>query len=55
MMKNHLKQANAHSLKLSEGLYEITQLKHEPQDFRTGEIKREMERGKQIQSLYQMA
>lgn len=59
MMKNHLKQADIDSLKRlledSEGLYEITQLKHEPKDFSAGEIKREMERGKQIQSLYQLA
>lgn len=38
-----------------QGLYEITQLKHEPKDFSASEIKREMERGKQIQTLYQLA
>ena len=59
MMKNHLKQTDIESLKRlledSQGLYEITQLKREPKDFSASEIKREMERGEQIQSLYRLA
>ena len=37
------------------GLYEITQLKQEPRNFREGEIKRELQRGRQLQPLYQRA
>lgn len=37
------------------GLYEITQLKQEPRNFREGEIKRELKRGQQLQPLYQRA
>lgn len=37
------------------GLYEITQLKREPRDFSLGEIKREIHRGEQIQTLYPLA
>ena len=37
------------------GLYEITQLKREPKDFSPSEIKREIYRGEQIQSLYPLA
>ena len=37
------------------GLYEITQLKREPRDFSLGEIKREIYRGEQIQTLYPLA
>lgn len=59
MIHNHLTQPNIEALKQllsdSSGLYEITQLKHEPKDFSAGEIKREMDRGKQIQSLYRLA
>ncbi len=59
MMQNHLNHPDIDSLKRlledSQGLYEITQLKHEPRDFSAGEIKRELERGKQIQSLYRLA
>lgn len=39
----------------SAGLYEITQLKHEPQDFSAGEIRREIQRGDQIRDLYLLA
>src|SRR5699024_12729430 len=39
----------------AQGLYEITLLKREPKDFSLKEIKREIDRGKQIQSLYQLA
>jgi hypothetical protein len=59
MIRNNLTQPNIEALKQlledSSGLYEITQLKHEPRDFSTGEIKREIQRGKRIQSLYQLA
>lgn len=58
IMKNQLKQSDLENLKKllkdSEGLYEITQLKHEPKDFSVGEIKREINRGQQIQPLYQI-
>lgn len=37
------------------GLYEITQLKREPKDFSLGEVKREIRRSDQIQSLYHLA
>lgn len=37
------------------GLYEITQLKREPKDFSLGEVKREINRIEQIQSLYCLA
>ncbi len=37
------------------GLYEITQLKREPRDFSLGEIKREIHRGEQIETLYPLA
>ncbi|EJR89626.1 hypothetical protein IKG_06024 [Bacillus cereus VD200] len=36
-------------------LYEITRIKHEPKDFSINEIKREIECGKDIQSLFQLA
>jgi TnpA family transposase len=56
IMQNNLepsdKQALNQLLKDSLGLYEITQIKHEPKDFSLGEIKREINRGKQIKHLY---
>ncbi|WP_404452705.1 Tn3 family transposase [Virgibacillus necropolis] len=59
MMHHHLEQPDIESLKQllkdSQGLYEITQLKREPKDFSVKEIKREMDRGKQIQPLYRLA
>ncbi len=39
----------------STGLYEITQLKHEPRDFSLAEIRREIQRGKQLCSFYKIA
>ena len=39
----------------SPGLYEITQLKREPKDFTSGEMKREIARGERIQPLYRTA
>lgn len=59
IIRDHLKQPDIEALKQlledSPGLYEITQLKHEPRDFSTGEIKLEIQRGKRIQPLYQLA
>ena len=39
----------------STGLYEITQLKHEPRDFSLKEIKREIQRGEQLYPFYEIA
>jgi hypothetical protein len=48
--------ANLHRLvEDSPGLYEITQLKREPRDFSASEIKREIQRGEQINDLYRLA
>lgn len=59
IMQDHLKQPDIQALKElledAQGLYEITQLKREPKDFSLKEIKREIDRGQQIQSLYQLA
>jgi TnpA family transposase len=38
-----------------EGLYEITSLRREPKDFNLSEVKREINRGQQIQSLHHLA
>lgn len=58
MMQDHLKESDIQALKELledvQGLYEITQLKREPKDFSLKEIKREIDRGKQIQPLYQL-
>ena len=37
------------------GLYEVTQLKRQPKDFKLGQIKREINRGQQIAPLYRLA
>lgn len=59
MMHHHLRQPDIDALNQlledSQGLYEITQLKREPKDFSLKEIKREIDRGQQIQPLYQLA
>src|SRR5699024_12247607 len=59
IMQSHLKQPDIQTLKAlledAQGLYEITLLKSEPKDFRLKEIKREIDRGKQIQPLQQLA
>ncbi len=59
LVQNHLKQVDKEALERlledSSGLYEITLLKREPRDFSATEIKREMDRGKQIQPLYHLA
>lgn len=59
LIQDHLKEMDIKALDQlledSSGLYEITLLKHEPKDFSATEIKREMERGKQIQQLYHLA
>jgi TnpA family transposase len=39
----------------SKGLYEITLLKREPRDFSTHEIDREIDRGREIRDLYELA
>ena len=39
----------------TEGLYEITQLKREPKDFRVTEIRREIARGERLGPLYSLA
>src|ERR1044071_4481528 len=53
--RNYLKPSDVETLKRllenSQGLYEITQLKREPKDFSTGEIKREINRGEMIVGL----
>ena len=59
LMQDHLKPSHIDALKAllkdSPGLYEVTQLKREPKDFSLKEIQREMDRGQQIQPLYQLA
>ncbi|MGO9688005.1 MAG: Tn3 family transposase, partial [Syntrophobacteraceae bacterium] len=59
IMRDNLKQCDIDALKElladSPGLYEITQLKHEPKDFSAGEIKREILRAERIHPLYQVA
>jgi TnpA family transposase len=47
-------EALKHLLSDSQGLYEITLLKREPKDFSLSEIKREIDRGEQIHSLYHL-
>ena len=59
IMRDHLTQPNIEALKQlleeSTGMYAVTQLKQEPKNFKASEIKREILRGKQIQTLYQFA
>jgi TnpA family transposase len=59
VVQSHLKETDIDALnRLLEdapGLYEITQLKREPRDFSLSEIKREIHRGEQIQTLYPLA
>ncbi|MDQ1327606.1 MAG: hypothetical protein QG641_889, partial [Candidatus Poribacteria bacterium] len=59
IVRQHLKLSDIQSLKSllsdSQGLYEITLLKHEPKDFSLKEIKQEINRGKQINQLYCLA
>lgn len=59
ILQNHLEQSHVEALKQlledSSGLYMITQIKHEPRDFSMGEIKREIQRGKQIRPIYSLA
>lgn len=59
LIRNHLQDSDRQALHLlledSSGLYEITHLKHEPRDFRFGEIQREIRRGEQIRGLYDLA
>src|SRR5699024_3168297 len=59
IIKSHLIQTDIQALKSlledAQGLYEITLLILVHKDFCMKEIKREIDRGKQIQSLYQLA
>ena len=59
LVHHHLQEADREALdRLLEdapGLYEITQLKHEPKDFSAREIKQEITRGDQIRALYRRA
>jgi len=59
VVERHLASADAEALNWliedAPGLYEITQLKREPKDFSLGEVKREISRSDQIQSLYHLA
>lgn len=50
-LTHHLKEL----LYNSSGLYEITKIKHQPKDFSINEMKREIECGKEIHSLFQLA
>jgi TnpA family transposase len=59
ILHHHLKPSDTDTLngllEDSSGLHEITYLKREPKDFTATEIKREIERGKQIRELYQLS
>src|SRR5699024_308123 len=59
IVQHHLDQIDMDALQAlledPHGLYEITKLKREPKDFSLKEIKQEIQRGEQIQSLYQRA
>lgn len=59
LMRDHLTPPDMEALQRlladAPGLYEVTQLKREPRDFSASEIKRELRRGEQIQSLYRLA
>lgn len=59
IVRGHLGEADILALKQlladAPGLYEITQLKQEPRNFREGEIKRELQRGQQLKPIYRLA
>ena len=59
IMRDNLTQEGVEALEElladSPGLHEITQLKREPKDFTSGEMKREILRGERIQPLYRVA
>jgi Domain of unknown function (DUF4158) len=59
IIQNLLRTSEAEDLKKlledSTGLYEITQLKHEPRDFSLAEIRREIQRGERLHSFYGIA
>lgn len=59
LMGNSLNQPEMNKLDAlledSDSFYEITQLKREPKDFSLGEIKREIERARQIREIYRLA
>ncbi len=58
ILRNHITNSDIKALKNllddSQGLYEITRIKHEPKDFSLSEIKREIDRGQQIHHLYHL-
>ncbi|HAM50179.1 MAG TPA: hypothetical protein DCP92_05620 [Nitrospiraceae bacterium] len=59
IVRNHLQDSDKEALELlledPSGMYELTQLKHEPKDFSAGEIKREILRGERVLDLYLLA
>jgi hypothetical protein len=59
LVRNRLKNTDRETLKRlladTPELYQITRLKREPKDFSLSEIKREIERGQQIDHLYRLA
>nr|WP_257143282.1 Tn3 family transposase [Bacillus cereus] len=59
IIQNQLSEADKKHLKEllynSSGLYKITRIKHEPKDFNMNEIKREIEYGKEMYPLFQLA
>ena len=59
LVRSRLQASDIETLELllddTTGLYEITQLKRQPKDFSLGQIKREIERGRQIAPLYRLA
>lgn len=59
IVQNNLNTSHIKDLTLllddTDGLYVITQIKHEPKDFSRGEIRLEIQRGQRIQSLYLLA
>lgn len=59
ILRTHLTDSDRKALRElpddAQGLHEITLLKRESRDFSLGEIKREIGRGEQLRSLYQIA
>ena len=59
ILRHHLQELDIeafnHLLEDSPGLHEITQLKREPKDFSSKEMKRELNRGEKIRHLYDLS
>lgn len=59
IVREHLGEPDIEALKQllanTQGLYEITQLKQEPRNFKEGEIKYELRRGQQLEPIYRLA